>query len=121
MQSQIVNVAAAARVLTVAKYLTTLAFMAALILLPSVGAFAANAGGGGMPYSAGLATFTTSVQTEIAFFLIVVAIVCGVGGYIMQGQLTGLMETVGRVMIGIAIIGGVAAFAALAGVAGAVA
>lgn len=92
----------------------------ALALLPVVAAAGITGGGGGMPYSAGLGTLTTSVQTEVAALLIVICVVCGVGGYIIAGQMEGLFNVIGRAMIGIGIIGGVATLATLAGVTGAV-
>lgn len=94
--------------------------LAAACMLPAVAHASVTGAGGGMPYSSGLGIFNASIRGEVGGILIVIATVAGVGGYIMQGQLTGLMETIGRVMIGIGVVGGVAALATLAGVTGAV-
>lgn len=99
---------------------TTLLLLAATCFLPAVAHASVTGAGGGMPYSSGLGIFNASIRGEVGGILIVIATVAGVGGYIMQGQLTGLMETIGRVMIGIGVVGGVAALASLAGVTGAV-
>ena len=88
-------------------------------LLPALAHAAAAGGGGGMPYSAGLTTFRTSVQGEIAGILIVVGIVGGIGLWIAGGQLEGMLNTVAKCIIGACIIGGVVAFLTAIGVAGA--
>ena len=95
------------------------ALAAALILLPAA-AMAATAGGGGMPYSAGLNTFSQSVRGEIAGILILVGIVGGVGLWIAGGQLEGMLNTIARVIIGGCIVGGVVVFMTTIGITGAV-
>jgi type IV secretory pathway VirB2 component (pilin) len=86
---------------------------------PSAAYASITGGGGGMPYSSGLGTLNTSVRGEVAAILIVICIVCGVGGYIIAGQMEGLFNVIGRAMIGIGIIGSVTTIAAVAGVTGA--
>ena len=78
-----------------------------------------TAAGGAMPYSSGLGTLNSSVRGEVAAILIVICVVCGVGGYIIAGQMEGLFNVIGRALIGIGIIGGVGTFATIAGVTGA--
>jgi type IV secretory pathway VirB2 component (pilin) len=95
------------------------ALAAVLAALPAV-ALAANAGGGGMPYSAGLNTFSTSIRGEVAGILILVGIVGGVGLWIAGGQLEGMLNTIARVIIGGCIVGGVAVFMTTIGITGAV-
>lgn len=92
----------------------------AVMLSPMMANAAVTGGGGGMPYSGGLTTLNTSLRGEVAAILIVICVVCGVGGYIIAGQMEGLFNVIGRALIGIGIIGGVAAFATLAGVTGAI-
>lgn len=101
------------------KALQRVALAAALILLPTV-AMAATATGGGMPYSAGLNTFSQSVRGEIAGILILVGIVGGVGLWIAGGQLEGMLNTIARVIIGGCIVGGVVVFMTTIGITGAV-
>ena len=90
----------------------------AMVTIPEI-AMAAQAGGGGMPYSTGLNTLSTSVRTEIAGILILIAVVIGVGMWIAGGQLDGMLLTVARVIIGACIVGSVATFLSTIGVAGA--
>ncbi|TLU71174.1 TrbC/VirB2 family protein [Lichenicoccus roseus] len=97
-----------------------LAVSAATTLAPLTARAATAAGGGGMPYSAGLNTFATSVQGEVAFIIILIAIVAGVGAFIFMGGLEVLLTTIGKTIIGIGIVGAVVAFATLAGVTGAI-
>jgi type IV secretory pathway VirB2 component (pilin) len=99
---------------------TTLLLSAALSIAPHLARAVTAGGGGGMPYSAGLNTFKTSVTGEIAGILIVIAIVAGVGLWIAGGQLDGLMHTIAKVVIGGCIVGGVVAFAAAVGMGGAI-
>lgn len=100
------------------RYLGLLA-AGAVMLAPGLAHAGITGGGGAMPYSAGLTSLNTSLRGEVAAILIVICVVCGVGGYIIAGQMEGLFNVIGRSMIGIGIIGGVATFAALAGVQGA--
>jgi len=86
---------------------------------PAIANAAATGGGGGMPYSAGLNTFSTSVKGEVAGILIVVGIVGGIGLWIAGGQLEGMLNTIAKCIIGACIIGGVVAFLGAIGVAGA--
>jgi type IV secretion system protein VirB2 len=95
------------------------ALTTALLAVPGA-AMAATAGGGGMPYSAGLNTFSTSVRGEIAGILILVGIVGGVGLWIAGGQLEGMLNTIARVIIGGCIVGGVVVFMTTIGITGAV-
>lgn len=94
------------------------AAFAALMLSPNLAH--ATSASSSMPYSQGLNTLSDSLKGEVALVLITICIVCGVGGYIMQGQLTGLMETIGRVFIGIGIIGSIGTVLAVVGISGAV-
>jgi hypothetical protein len=89
-------------------------------LAPKVSFAAAAGGGGAMPYSAGLRTFQTSVTTEVAGILIVIGVVGGVGLWIAGGQLDGMLNTIAKCVIGGCIVGGVLAFMAAVGMAGAV-
>ena len=100
--------------------LLALVVTAATALAPLPARAATAAGGGGMPYSAGLNTFATSVQGEVAFIIILIAIVAGVGAFIFMGGLEVLLTTIGKTIIGIGIVGAVVAFATLAGVTGAI-
>lgn len=92
--------------------------LSALVLLP--GAAEAAAGGGSMPYSSWLQTFKTSVTGEIAQIISLVVIVGGVAGWILAGQLEGLLQVLLRCGLGIAIIVGATAFITSIGSAGAV-
>jgi type IV secretory pathway VirB2 component (pilin) len=87
--------------------------------LPAAAEAAVGGGGGGMPYSAGLQTFSTSVKGEVAGILIVVGIVGGIGLWIAGGQLEGMLNTIAKCIIGACIIGGVVTFLTAIGVAGA--
>ena len=97
----------------VARWVGTLAMAGPAVANAAVG------GGGGMPYSAGLNTFNTSVRGEVAGILIVVGIVGGIGLWIAGGQLEGMLNTIAKCIIGACIIGGVIAFLGAIGVAGA--
>jgi type IV secretion system protein TrbC len=99
------------------KWLARAATIAACI--PNGAAYAATAGGGGMPYSQGLNTFSTSVRGEVAAILIIIGVVGGVGLWIAGGQLEGLLQTIARVIIGACIVGGVVVFLTTIGVTGA--
>lgn len=92
--------------------------LSALVLLP--GAAEAAAGGGSMPYSTWLQTFKTSVTGEVAQVISLVVIVGGVAGWILAGQLEGLLQVIMRSGLGIAIVVGAAAFITSVGSAGAV-
>lgn len=94
------------------------AAVSALLLIP--GAAEAAAGGGSMPYSTWLTTFKTSVTGEIAQIISLIVIVGGVAGWILAGQLEGLLQVLLRCGLGIAIIVGAAAFITGIGSAGAV-
>ena len=83
-------------------------------------AYAAGAGGGGMPYSAGLNTFKTSVTGEVAGIIAVIGVVAGVAAYLYQGVLDPLLMKIVQVVIAVCIIGGVTTFLTTMGVAGAV-
>src|SRR5689334_25337320 len=83
-------------------------------------AHAAVTGGGNMPYSGGIETFSTSLRGEIAGILIVIGVIGGVGLWIAGGQLEGMLQTIARVIIGACIVGGVVTFLTTIGVAGAV-
>jgi len=87
---------------------------------PFHAAHAAVTGGGAMPYSTGLTTFSTSLRGEIAGILIVIGVIGGVGLWIAGGQLEGMLQTIARVIIGACIVGGVVTFLSTIGVTGAV-
>ena len=91
----------------------------ALALAPDP-VFAGGAGGGGMPYSAGLSTFKTSVTGEVAGIIAVIGVVAGVAAYLYQGVLDPLLMKIVQVVIAICIIGGVTTFLTTMGVTGAV-
>ena len=95
-----------------------LAAVSALVLIPGA-AEAAGAGGGSMPYSSWLQTFRTSVSGEIAQIISLVVVVGGVAGWILAGQLEGLLQVLLRCGVGIAVIVGAAAFITSTGSAGA--
>lgn len=100
---------------------TALAVAAASALLLVPGAAEAAAGGGGaMPYSTWLTTFKTSVTGEVAQIISLIVIVGGVAGWILAGQLEGLLQVLLRCGLGIAIIVGATAFITSVGSAGAV-
>lgn len=90
----------------------------AVLVVPDF-AFAANAGGGGMPYSGYMNTFKTSVTGEIAALVCVIAIIAGVATYIFASHFDGILLTIMRVIIGVAIVGSATTFAAAAGAQGA--
>jgi type IV secretory pathway VirB2 component (pilin) len=92
---------------------------AAALVCPHL-ACAADAGGGGMPYSTGLATFKTSVTGEVAGIICLIAVIAGVAAYLLQGVMDHMMMTIVRVIIGVCIIGGAATFLTTMGVAGAI-
>ena len=94
------------------------AAIAALALMPGI-AEAAAGGGGAMPYSSWLQTFRTSVSGEIAQIISLVVVVGGVAGWILAGQLEGLLQVLLRCGVGIAVIVGAAAFITSTGSAGA--
>lgn len=81
--------------------------LAALSLLPKA-AFATTSGGS-MPYSSWLQTFKTSVSGEIAQTISIVVIVGGVIGWVIAGQLEGLLMIIARIGIGLALVVGAAA------------
>ena len=91
----------------------------ALALSPDP-AHAAAGGGGNMPYSNWLQAFKASVSGEIAQIISLVVVVGGVAGWILAGQLEGLLQVLLRCGIGIAIIVGATAFITGIGTAGAV-
>jgi len=93
---------------------------AALFLLAAGEALAAGAGGGSMPYSSWLTTFRTSLSGEIPMVIATIAIVCGVGGWIVGGEMAGMMMYIMRAACGCAIILGVVTFISTLGVGGAV-
>lgn len=95
-----------------------IATISALALVPGV-AEAATGGGGSMPYSSWLQTFRTSVSGEIAQIISLVVVVGGVAGWILAGQLEGLLQVLLRCGVGIAVIVGAAAFITSTGSAGA--
>lgn len=90
-----------------------------LVALPHL-AEAATAGGGGMPYSSFLSTFKTSVTGEIAAIICVVAVVAGVATYIFASAFDGILLTIVRVAIGVAIVGSATTVLATMGVTGAI-
>lgn len=93
------------------------AAISALVLVP--GAAEAAAGGGSMPYSTWLTTFKASVSGEVAQMISLVVVVGGVAGWILAGQLEGLLQVLLRCGVGIAIIVGAATFITSTGSAGA--
>ena len=93
------------------------AAISALALVP--GAAEAAGGGGSMPYSSWLTTFRTSVTGEIAQIISLIVVVGGVAGWILAGQLEGLLQVLLRCGVGVAIIVGAAAFITSTGSAGA--
>jgi len=93
--------------------------ISALLLIPGA-AEAAAGGGGAMPYSTWLQTFKTSVTGEVAQIISLIVIVGGVAGWILAGQLEGLLQVLLRCGLGIAIIVGATAFITSVGSAGAV-
>ena len=95
-----------------------IATISALALVPGV-AEAATGGGGSMPYSSWLQTFRTSVSGEITQIISLVVVVGGVAGWILAGQLEGLLQVLLRCGVGIAVIVGAAAFITSTGSAGA--
>ena len=95
------------------------AAIAALALVPGA-AEAAAGGGGSMPYSSWLTTFKTSVSGEVAQMISLVVVVGSVAGWILAGQLEGLLQVIMRSGLGIAIVVGAAAFITSVGSAGAV-
>ncbi len=95
------------------------AVASALLLVPGA-AEAAAGGGGAMPYSTWLTTFKTSVTGEVAQIISLIVIVGGVAGWILAGQLEGLLQVLLRCGLGIAIIVGATAFITSVGSAGAV-
>lgn len=97
---------------------TALAIATISALVPGV-AEAATGGGGSMPYSSWLQTFRTSVSGEIAQIISLVVVVGGVAGWILAGQLEGLLQVLLRCGVGIAVIVGAAAFITSTGSAGA--
>jgi type IV secretion system protein TrbC len=100
------------------KLVMALALLATMAL-PDL-AFAAQAGGGGMPYSGFLTTFKTSITGEIAAIICVVAIVAGVATYIFASAFDGILLTIVRVAIGCAIIGSAVTMLTTMGVTGAI-
>lgn len=82
--------------------------LAALSLMPKL-AFATTTAGGSMPYSTWLATFKASVSGEVAQTISIVVIVGGVIGWVIAGQLEGLLMIIARIGIGLAIVVGAAA------------
>ena len=94
------------------------AAITALALVPGA-AEAATGGGGAMPYSSWLQTFRTSVSGEIAQIISLVVVVGGVAGWILAGQLEGLLQVLLRCGVGIAVIVGAATFITSTGSAGA--
>lgn len=94
------------------------AAISALALVPGA-AEAAAGGGGSMPYSSWLTTFKTSVSGELAQIISLIVVVGGVAGWILAGQLEGLLQVLLRCGVGIAIIVGAAAFITSTGSAGA--
>jgi len=95
------------------------AAVSAFLLVPGA-AEAAAGGGGAMPYSTWLTTFKTSVTGEVAQIISLIVIVGGVAGWILAGQLEGLLQVLLRCGLGIAIIVGATAFITSVGSAGAV-
>jgi type IV secretory pathway VirB2 component (pilin) len=91
----------------------------AVIALPHL-ALAGGAAGGTMPYSSFLTTFRGSITGEVAGIICMIAIVSGVATYIFASAFDGILLAIVRVVIGIAIVGGAAAFLTTAGVAGAI-
>jgi type IV secretory pathway VirB2 component (pilin) len=91
----------------------------AVLLVPDL-AHAANAGGGGMPYSTGFNTYRTSVTTEVAAIICVICVVGGVATYLLQSHFEALMQKIAQTIMGICIIGGAVAFMTAVGVTGAV-
>jgi len=102
------------------RIILALAITAGLLALSSAAAMAATTGGAGMPYDAGLTTFSNSIRTTIAGNLITIGVVGGVGMWIAGGQLDGMLQTIARVIIGACIVGGVVTFLSTIGVTGAV-
>jgi len=96
------------------------AAVSALLLVPGAAEAAAGGGGGAMPYSTWLTTFKTSVTGEVAQIISLIVIVGGVAGWILPGQLEGLLQVLLRCGLGIAIIVGATAFITSVGSAGAV-
>ncbi len=92
--------------------------LAAAGMFETSAAHAVGAGGGGMPWDAGLTTLSQSIQGPVAGIIILIAVVCGVGAWIMGSQLEGLMKIIAQCIIGICVVGGVATFISAVGVAG---
>lgn len=91
-----------------------------LLLASPWAANATTAGGGGMPWSTGLGTFTTSLTTEIAFFIVVCAVI-GAGGYfIMTNEFGVLGQRIGAVLITMGLVGGIVQLAGMMGMTGAI-
>lgn len=95
------------------------ALAAALTALPAQ-AWATTAGGGGMPWSTAIGRLTTSLQTEIAFLIVVVAAIAAGGYFVMTGELGVMGQRIGAVLITIGVVGGIVALATMAGMTGAV-
>jgi len=77
-----------------ARKLSSLTFIAALILsLMSIEAHAAAAGGGGLPYEAWLTTLRTSVTGPVAFAVSIIGIVVAGGVLIFGGELNAFFRS----------------------------
>lgn len=90
----------------------------AVLMVPDVAA-AANAAGGGMPYSPGLTRFRTSLSGEVAMILIVIGLVGGGCMWIWGGEMSGMLAYIAKAIIVICIVGGVTGFMTSMGVTGA--
>jgi hypothetical protein len=79
----------------------------AISTIPGIVQAAAMSGGGGaMPYSAGLGKFSTSVTTEIAMIVLLIAVVGGVAYYLSSKQLEGLLDRIVQIGIAAGVVGG---------------
>jgi hypothetical protein len=101
------------------RILLTVAALGAVMLAPSL-AHAATAAGGGMPYSAGIGVFKSSVIGEVAGIICLIAVVAGVATYLFQGVMDHLMLGIVRVIIGAGIIGSATTALVAFGVTGAI-
>jgi type IV secretory pathway VirB2 component (pilin) len=94
--------------------------LAGLLLALPVAAEATTAGGGGMPWSTGLGTFTTSLTGEIAFFIVVCAVLGGGAYFVMSNEFGVLAQRIGAILITMGLVGGIVQLAGMMGMTGAI-
>jgi len=76
-------------------------------ILSAQSAFAGTGGGSGgttMPWESGLATISNSLQGPVAYAVAIIGFIVAAIGFVIQGEMTGIMKKLVQAVMGIAVL-----------------